>query len=131
MNPSQSDETLDCIEIEDLLLRCIIGINDVERKDKQDVVINVALWADLRKAAAADDVDATVNYRTITKQIIEHVEGSSYFLVETLAGQIADICLRDPRVRRVQVKVDKPGALRFARSVGVRLVRERRDAVES
>lgn len=118
-------ENLDRIEIRDLLLRCIIGINDSERKAKQDVVINIVLWADLRAAAASDAIEATVNYRTLTKNIIEHVENSQYCLLETLTHNIAQICFRDPRVARAQVSVSKPGALRFARSVGVTLVRER------
>ncbi len=118
----------DQIEIQDLLLRCIIGINDTERKAKQDVLINIVMWTDIRAAAARDDIRETVNYRTVTKQIVEHVEGSQYFLVETLAERIADICLQDPRVSRVRVSVEKPGALRFARSVGVRIERERTQA---
>jgi dihydroneopterin aldolase/D-erythro-7,8-dihydroneopterin triphosphate epimerase len=121
------ERLLDRIEVQDLLLRCIIGINDSERRNKQDVVINIILWADLAKAAAADDIEATVNYRTLTKQVIEHVEKSSYFLVEALAEHIAGICLQYGPVRRVQVSVNKPSALRFARSVGVVLQRERPD----
>ncbi len=116
---------MDCIEIQDLLLRCIIGINPEERRDKQDALINVTLWTDSRAAAASDNVEQAVNYRTLTKRIIEHVESSQYYLLETLADRIAGICLQDPRVARVQVKVNKPGALRFARSVGVCIERER------
>ncbi len=116
---------MDCIEIKDLLLRCIIGINESERKHKQDVLINITLWADLRPAAANDDIAQTVNYRTLTKGIIEHVEASHYLLLETLTDKVAELCLKDPRVARVQVSVEKPGALRFARSVGVRMERTR------
>ncbi len=119
------DERWDRIEIHDLLLRCIIGINDSERKARQDVLINLVLWADFKQAAATDDIAATVNYRTLTKQIIEHVEASSYYLLETLTERVADICLTDPRVHKVQVSVEKPGALRFARSVGIRITRAR------
>jgi FolB domain-containing protein len=115
----------DRIEIIDLHLRCIIGINAEERRDRQDIVINIVLWSDFAKAAASDDVRDTVNYRTITKRIIEHVENSQYYLLETLAERIAQICLEEAQVRKVEVSVDKPGALRFARSVGVRLERER------
>ncbi len=116
----------DRIEIRDLLLRCIIGINDVERKDRQDVLINIVLWTDTRPAAAADDIAETVNYRTLTKRIVELVEASQYYLVETLVERIADLCLEDARVSRVRVAADKPGALRFAHSVGVRIERERK-----
>ncbi|MBI5030814.1 MAG: dihydroneopterin aldolase [Chloroflexi bacterium] len=113
----------DRIEIQDLLLRCIIGIKAEERKDKQDVLINLILWGELAQAAASDNIEDAINYRTITKQIIQHVEASQNFLLERLAEQIAEICLMDRRVRRVQVRIEKPGALRFARSVGVQIER--------
>jgi D-erythro-7,8-dihydroneopterin triphosphate epimerase len=118
---------LDRIEIRDLLLRCIVGINESERQNKQDVLINIVLWADTRPAARSDNIDDAVNYRTVTKQIIEHVEASEYFLVERLVERIANICLRDERVQQVQVTLEKPGALRFARSVGVTITRTRTD----
>lgn len=118
-------EHLDRIEIRDLLLRCIVGINEAERKNKQDVLINIVMWADTRSAARSDNIDDAVNYRTVTKQIIEHVETSNYFLVERLVERIAEICLRDERVQQVQVSLEKPGALRFARSVGVTITRTR------
>ncbi len=127
---SEQIEQLDRIEIKDLLLRCIIGLNAEERRARQDVVINVVLYADLAAAAKRDDVDATVNYRTVTKRIIEHVEGSSYYLLETLVDRVAQLCLEAERVRRVEVSIEKPGALRFARSVGVRMVRTREDYPE-
>lgn len=109
----------DQIEIRDLLLRTIVGINDDERRERQDVVVNLTLDCDLRRAAETDAIEDTVNYRTVTKRVIELVEGSQFLLVERLAGAIADECLRDRRVTRVRVRVEKPGALRFARSVGV------------
>lgn len=118
----------DRIEIHDLLLRCIVGINESERTNKQDVLLNIVMWADVRRAGATDDIDAAVNYRTVTKQIVNMVEESSYFLVETLAERTAEICLGDERVQQVQVTVEKPGALRFARSVGVTILRDRSDA---
>ena len=121
------DDCYDRIEIRDLLLRCIIGINESERHNKQDVIINIVMWADTRPAAQSDNIEDAVNYRTVAKQIIEHVEESVYFLVERLAERIAEICLQDPRVMRVQVGLQKPGALRFARSVGVTIVRTRAD----
>lgn len=120
-------EPRDRIEIHDLLLRCIIGINESERKNKQDVLFNIVMWADTRPAARSDEIDDAVNYRTVAKQIIEHVEASEYFLVERLAERVAEICLRDARVHQVQVQVEKLGAVRFARSVGVTILRTRAD----
>jgi len=118
---------MDRIEIKDLLLRTIIGINEEERRKRQDVLINITMFADMHAAGASDDIADAVNYRTITKQVIQRVEGSQFYLVEKMAAEIADICLQDPRVKRVRVSVEKPGALRFARSVGVTIERGRQD----
>ncbi len=122
-----TDEQLDKIHIRDLLQRCVIGIYDEERREKQDVVINITLHADLRKAGQTDDIDDTVDYKTIKKNVIAMVDGSSFLLVERLAERIAAICLEDSRVRRADVKVAKPGALRFARTVEVDIARTQED----
>jgi len=113
----------DRIEIKDLLLRGIIGINDWEREAEQDILINITLIADLTEAGKTDSIEDTVNYRTLTKQIIRHVETSQRFTVEALAADIAGICLAQNGVARARVRVEKPGALRFARSVGVEIER--------
>jgi D-erythro-7,8-dihydroneopterin triphosphate epimerase len=118
----------DQIHIKDLQLRTIIGINADERRDRQDVLVNLVLYVDTRPAGATDDIEQAVNYRTLTKQIIQLVETSQFYLVEKLAAEIAAICLSDARVERVRVTVEKPGALRFARSVGVTVERGRADA---
>ncbi|MBE7474694.1 MAG: dihydroneopterin aldolase [Anaerolineae bacterium] len=116
----------DQIHIKDLLLRAIIGINEEERHNKQDVVVNITLYTD-HTAAASDDIADTVNYKTIAKQTIKLVEESQFYLVEKLALEITELCLADPRVERAVVTVEKPGALRFARSVGVTVDRTRAD----
>jgi len=121
--------TTDLIHVKDLLLRTIIGINDDERRNKQDVLINITLYAD-HSAAVSDDIKDTVNYRTITKETIKLVENSQFFLVEKLALEIIKICLADLRVTRAVVTVEKPGAIRFARSVGVTVDRKQGDAIE-
>ncbi len=123
-------EARDTIFVRDLSLRCIIGINADERRERQDVVINIAMRCDLRKASETDDINDAVDYKVIKKKVIRVVENSSFFLIEKLAGEIADVCLSDPRVEEVKVTVDKPGALRFTRSVAVQLCR-RRDAKEN
>ena len=122
---------MDTIHIRDLLQRCIIGIYDEERREKQDVIINITLHADLRKAGMTDHIDDTVDYKTIKKQVIGMVDGSSFLLVERLAQRIAEICLQDPRVEIAIVRVAKPGALRFARTVEVEITRTRKDAIKS
>jgi 7,8-dihydroneopterin aldolase/epimerase/oxygenase len=118
----------DRIVVRDLLVRGIVGINPEERRAKQDVVINLDLEVDTRAAAASDDIADAVNYRSVCKRIIEHVESASPFLVEKLAADIAAIVLAEFGVERVRVRVEKPGALRFARSVGVEVERSREDA---
>jgi D-erythro-7,8-dihydroneopterin triphosphate epimerase len=117
---------LDKLHIRDLILRCIIGLNDWEREKKQDVLINITLYADLTAACQSDRIEDTVDYKTIKQKVVDMVESSSYMLVEGLAQHIADICLENPKVQRVKVMIDKTGALRFARSVGVEIMRDRR-----
>jgi dihydroneopterin aldolase/D-erythro-7,8-dihydroneopterin triphosphate epimerase len=120
----------DLIHIRDLLLRGIIGINPEERVNKQDILVNITLYTDHTAAGASDRIEDAVNYRTITKEIIELVENSQFFLVEKLAVEINRICLQAETVSRAVVTVEKPGALRFARSVGVTVDRSRRQADE-
>ena len=110
---------MDFIEIDHLRLRCVIGFSPHERKDRQDVVISLRIGTDTRKPGQTDNPDDAFNYRTVTKAIIQHVESSEYFLVERLAAQIARICVVDYGAPYVQVRVHKPGALRFSDSVGV------------
>ncbi len=116
---------LDRIEIKGLMVRAILGINDDERVNRQNVVIHLTMFADTRQAAASDDINDTVNYRSVAKEVIALAESSEYFLVETLAQQIANLCFKDERVQKVIVSVEKPDALRFAESVGVTIERER------
>ena len=116
---------MDRIQITDLVISGIIGINPDERVNKQDIRVNATLWVDTRAAAASDDIADAVNYRTITKSIIRHIEAGEPLLVERLVSEIADICLADQRVQQVEVTVEKPGALRHARSVGITITRSR------
>jgi len=118
----------DQIEIKDLLLRTHIGATEQERRDRQDVLINLVLETDTQAAGRSDDINDTINYRTLNKRLIAHVEGTTFNLVEKLAEDLAALCLAEPRLRRVRVTVEKPGALRFARSVGVTIERERGDS---
>ncbi len=117
----------DRIEIKDLLLRTIIGINSDERRERQDVLINLTLYTDTRTAGRSDELRDTLDYRALTKRVIAMVEESRFYLVERLAAAVAGVCLEDARVERVTVSVEKPGALRFTRSVGVTIDRGRDD----
>ena len=115
---------LDQIHIRDLAARCIVGINPDERVNKQDVVINLTLYADLRPAGRSDRLADTVDYKAVKQKVLALVEDSSFLLIERLAEAVAEACLAQGGVRRVRVLVEKPAALRFARSVGVEIVRE-------
>ncbi len=117
----------DRILIRDLLVRGIVGINPEERRARQDIVVNLELTVDVRAAAASDDIGQAINYRSVCKRVIEHVESSQPFLVERLASDIASLVLAEFGVSRVRVRVEKPGALRFARSVGVEIERTAAD----
>ena len=116
---------MDRILISDLLVRCVIGVRDEERRDKQDVLINLELSADLRKAGASDRLEDAVDYAALKKRIVAMAEQSQFFLVDALAENIAALCLEHPKVVQAVVRVEKPTALRFARNVGVEIVRQR------
>ena len=122
-----AERPLDQIHIRDLLLRCILGVSDEERREKQDVNIHITLYVDLLRPCATDALEDTVDYKAVKKKVIAMVEGSACFLVERLAQRIAEVCLENQKVPRVRVLVEKPGALRFARTAGVEIVRERDD----
>lgn len=113
------------IHIVDLLARCILGVTDEERREKQDVLINLRLQADLSAGTASDDLAHTVDYRTLKKRILEYVEESQFRLLETLGDRVAALCLESPLVEDVTVRIEKPAALRFARSVAVEIQRSR------
>ena len=118
---------MDKIIIRDLLLRGIIGIDPDERVKQQDILINMVIWADIRQAAASDAIEDAVDYKSITKRVIQHVEASSDFLVERLVTDLARLVIIEFGVERVRVRVEKPGALRFAESVGIEIERTRAD----
>lgn len=117
----------DRIDIKNLLTRGVIGVHDWERNVKQDIVINLSLFADLAAAGRSDNIDDTVNYRTVAKEVIAHVESSSRLTVEALAADVAKICLSQSGVIRCRVRVEKPGAIRFADAVGVEIERKAGD----
>ncbi|HNB54599.1 MAG TPA: dihydroneopterin aldolase [Anaerolineales bacterium] len=116
---------MDKVIIRDLLARGIIGINDDERVKPQDIIINIEITADLRRAGDTDDIADCVNYRTVAKKALVHAETAQRFTVEALAADIAKLCLEEAGVMSVKVRVEKPGAVRFAKSVGVEIERSR------
>lgn len=114
---------MDRIDIKGLRLRCIIGFNPEERREKQDVIIDMTLFTDLRIGADSDQPDDILNYRTVNKAVIRLVEASSFNTLEALATAIARTAIVDCGVPQLQVTVWKPGALRFTDSVGVTIER--------
>jgi FolB domain-containing protein len=116
---------MDRVVIQDLLVRGIIGINDWERKRAQDILINITLFTDTRGAAETDSITDCVNYSTMSKRIQAHAESAERLTVEALANDLAKICLEDKGVQKVILRVEKPGAVRFAKSVGVEIERSR------
>lgn len=116
---------MDKILIKDLLGRGVIGISDRERSQPQDILFNIIIFTDIHEAGISDDIEKSVNYRTISKQLLALAESAQRFTVEALAEDAARIILEHPRVSRVQVRVEKPGAVRFSRSVGVEIERGR------
>ena len=124
---SDMDIRGDSILIRGLKVRGIIGLNDWEREKQQEILINITLDVDCRAAGGSDSVDDALNYRTLTKAVIAYTESSRHFLVEALAHNLARICVVDFGAESAAVRVEKPGALRFAESVGVEVRRRSAD----
>lgn len=118
---------MDKVFVKDLIARGIIGINDWEREKLQEILINITLFGDLSKAGVTDSITDCINYRTVSKKVLQYAENSKNFTVEALAADIAKICLEQDGVRKVSVRVEKPGAVRFAASVGVEIERAKED----
>lgn len=113
------------IRIKDLSVRTFIGIKEDEILNKQDVLINLSILYPACDAVRDNDIDHALNYRTITKAIIQHVEGNRFALLERLTQELLDLVMLNPRVSYAEVEVDKPHALRFAQSVSITLAAQR------
>jgi FolB domain-containing protein len=118
---------MDQVFITDLVVHAIIGVNDREREQPQDILINIVLFAKLDQAGQSDDVHDSVDYSSVAKEVRAHAEIAQRLTVEALAADLAKLCLEVPRVEKVRVRVEKPGAVRFSRSVGVEIERNRED----
>ncbi|SDS83333.1 dihydroneopterin triphosphate 2'-epimerase [Pseudomonas oryzae] len=113
------------IRVKDLRLRTYIGIKEEEILNKQDVLINLTILYPAQEAVQGNDIGQALNYRTITKEIIRHVEENRFALLERLTQEILDLVMANPQVRYAEVEVDKPHALRFAESVSITLTGHR------
>ena len=116
---------MDKVIIKNLLVRGIIGVNEWERKRPQDILINIILFTNTHRAAQTDDINDCINYSTVSKKVQEHAESAEKLTVEALANELAKICLEEQNVQKVVLRVEKPGAVRFAESVGVEIERSR------
>jgi dihydroneopterin aldolase len=117
-------DMMDSIFLNDLRVETIVGIWDWERKIRQTVSIDLEMASDIRVAAASDSIEDTLNYKLVAKRVQQFVSESSFKLVETLAEKIAEVVLTEFNVPWVEVRVNKPGAIRGARDVGVKIRRE-------
>ena len=118
---------MDIVFINDLRIETIIGIYDWERKVKQTISLDLEMGTDIRKSAATDAIEDTLNYKAVAKRLIAFVEDSKYLLVETLAEKIAEIVLLEFTVPWLKLTVHKPGAVRGSRDVGVIIERGSRE----
>lgn len=118
-----NDPQLDRILIEGLKAECVIGVGDDERRYPQQVMVDIALHADVSAAARSDDLSDTVDYSTLSRSVVESVRQSRFHLIEALAQHVADLCLAMDRVRVVVVTVRKPGALSAAEHAGIQITR--------
>ena len=119
---------MDKIFLNELKVDAIIGIWEWERRIRQTVVIDLEMSADIAKAAATDDIADTLNYKAVAKRIQDFVAASEFQLVETLAERIAAIVRDEFSVDWVKVRVNKPGAIRGSKEVGVLIERGERHA---
>ncbi len=116
---------MDKVFITDLVARGIIGVNPWEREKPQEILINITVFTDTRRAADSDNLADCVDYRALAKKTQAHAESAARLTVEALANDLAKICLEDSHVVKAMVRVEKPGAVRFSRSVGVEIERSR------
>ena len=118
--------TMDKLSIRELMARCRLGVTAAERRKPQDILVTVTLHVDLSKACRSDRLADSVDYKNIKLNLLAELEKKSFKLIERVAQRVADIAMRDPRVERVTVVVQKPGALRHARCSEIEIERERK-----
>ena len=110
---------MDTVFVRDLRIDTIIGIYDHERSHKQTIVLDFDMSFDIAKAAASEDIDDALNYKTLTDALNDFVENSQFLLIETLAERIASIIIDDFGVAKVKLTLHKPNALSGTTDVGI------------
>lgn len=116
---------MDIIYLHDLKIHTVIGIFEWERRVKQAVILDLDMAADIRKAAASDKIADTLDYKAVSKRLIEYVGANQFQLVETLAERVAEIVLKEFGISWLRLRVNKKGAVRGAVDVGVIIERSR------
>lgn len=111
--------------IKNLTVTCIIGVNPYEREHEQEVRMQLFLWTDIAKASRSDNLEDTLDYSALYKEVVKRVEHSSFYLIERLAYEVATICLQHPLTRKAKVVLEKIGALEKAESSGIELTLEK------
>ena len=117
----------DRVFLRGLTAECVIGFIDWERRVKQTVVVDLELPVDCRQAAVSDDVTDTVDYKKVSKRVLAFIEASEFKLVETLAQRLAMLILEEFALEWIRLSINKPGAIRNSRDVGVSIERSRAD----
>jgi dihydroneopterin aldolase len=118
---------MDKIFLTSLTVECIVGIWEWERRVKQAVIIDLEMQADIRRAAASDRIEDTIDYKKVAKRLLAFVGDSQFHLVETLAERIAQLVVVEFGVAWVKVRLNKQGAIRGARDVGIEIERRTED----
>lgn len=118
---------MDIIYINDLRIETVIGIYAWERQLKQVVIVDLELGTDIRKAALTDSVADTLNYKEVAKRVMAFVTDSHYHLVESLAEAVAELIIKEFDISWLRLRLNKQGAVRGVRDVGVIIERGRRE----
>ena len=122
---SNEDHIVATLFIKNLKVTCIIGADKYEREHEQEICMQLFLWTDIAKASRSDNLDDALDYRAIYDEVVSRVEHSKFYLIESLAFEVATICLRYPLTRKTKVIIEKIEALEKAESSGIELVLEK------
>jgi len=122
---SNKQQILATLFIKNLKVTCIIGADKYEREHAQEICMQLFLWTDIAKASRSDNLEDALDYRAIYDEVVRRVEHSKYYLIESLAYEVATICLQHPLTHKIKVVVEKIGALEKAESSGIELMLEK------
>ncbi|EAR60884.1 dihydroneopterin aldolase [Neptuniibacter caesariensis] len=117
---------MDIVYIRELEVETVIGIYDWEREIRQRVNLDLEMGTDIRQAANTEDVENTLNYKTVSDRLIDFISQSEFLLVETMAEQIAELVKEEFSVKWLRLRLGKPGAVPAAQDVGVIIERGER-----